>query len=222
MAIFAALVSAQLTAAQQPEEPKEAERGFRTLGWNLGAEDLFYESSGKEIPLQIHEYARSAYFKSPTDKIIIAYRKITDDEGKTIREIVAKANISKGGKTPLVIFSKDSKHEGKYQCATFADDANSFPPASYRFINLSTVDLKAGVDSKSVVVYSKGLALIKANSDKELPTRYVTITAMINGEPQRIYSNNWVLRPLQRTMVIISTVGGNAEVMRIVDIVRPL
>lgn len=217
-AVLVAFFSAPPLAAQQAEVAGKSDRGFRTFGWKLGLDGLFYEANGKETPLAVYEFARSAFFDSPDNKIITVYRHITDGEGKVVREVVARADVSQAGNTPLVVFNEDPDNKGKYVCVAFADDLTSFPVGSYRFINLSAVALKAGVGERSVVVPAKGQALIRAETDKNLPTRITTILAMINGKPQLIYSNNWVLRPKQRTMVFISAVSGNAEVMRINDV----
>jgi hypothetical protein len=192
---------------------------FRTLGWQVAPNDLYFESKGKDIKLSVIESARSVFQLHAKAQSIVFYRLIPGPEGKLVREEACTANISAAGPWPLIVFMKSDESPKRYRTFAISDDLKKFPIPSCRFINLTTVDIYAKHGEQRLKVPVKGIEKMdsKLTSAIEPEAIYTTLHAMIGNAPQMLYSNNWVMRPTQRTLVFIFPQDGSLQVMRIVD-----
>ena len=219
-----------ITAASSPaqqEAETERQRGFRTLGCRLSAEELFYESAEKLAaaaegaaegkPVKIFDSVRSDFYGRSGASRLVFFRKLVDAAGKPTRKVVAEADLSKGGQMPLILFIPDPTHPEILRTLVLEDDGRSFPNTSCRFINMTPVSLTAGLGKSTASVPPSGNAIIQTTLSDKAETRFTTITAAKGDVTHRLYSNNWVMRPGMRTLVLIYAVGGQAEVHRIAD-----
>jgi hypothetical protein len=211
-----------------PLTAQESEQGhkgmFRTLGCRVTVEQLFYaavpedgatrQDSSKEGSVGIFDSSRSNYYNRPGPGKVVFYRKTVSPDGKPIRKIVAEADLSKGGNLPLILFLPHPDRPEILMPLVLPDDPQSFPDTTCRFINLTPASLAATLGKSAATIAPAGVELFKTGIGEKAETRFATI-ALENA--RRLYSNNWVIRPGQRTMVIIYPVNGTTEVHRITD-----
>jgi hypothetical protein len=222
-AILLILTSASALAQAPPLERKP---GFRTLGCRISAEDLFYESAEKlakpevpvaDKPVKIFDSTRSGFHDRVGGSSLRFFRKLTGADGKPSHQVVAEADLSKGGSLPLILFIPDPSRPGILKTLVIEDDGRSFPTGSCRFLNLTPVSLTAGLGESTATVPPSGTALIRTVLGEKTETRFATVTATSDGTTHRLYSNNWAMRPGTRALVLVYAVGGQAEVHRIAD-----
>ena len=118
---------------------------FRTLGWQVAPNDLYFESKGKDIKLSVHESARSVFQLHAKTETIVFYRLIPGPEGEMVREEACTANISAAGPWPLIVFMKTKESPKRYRVIAISDDLKKFPIPSCRFINLTKFDIYATI-----------------------------------------------------------------------------
>ncbi len=225
LAILLALTNVVLSAAQEPES--EGQRGFRTLGCRVSAEDLFYESAEKLAgaegaaaagkPVKIFDSARSDFHDRSGAARLVFFRQLVTADGKPTRKVVAEADLSKGGPMPLILFIPDPSRPEILRTLVLRDDARSFPNTTCRFLNMTPISLGASLGKKSESIPPAGEAIIQTSLGEKSETRFATVTATADGKTHRLYSNNWVMRPGMRTLVLVYSVVGQAEVHRIAD-----
>ena len=192
---------------------------FRTFGWQVAPGDLYFESKGKDIKLSVIDSARSVFNDHAKTESIVFYRLVPGPDGKLVHEEAAVVNISAAGQWPLVVFMKTETTPKRYKAVAISDDLKTFPIPSCRFINLTPIELYAKLGDQDMKVPAKGVELLDPHlkSAIEPEARYASIHAMTASGPLMLYSNNWMMRPTQRTMVFIFPQDDTLQVMRIVD-----
>lgn len=202
---------------------------FRTLGIQTQSGDLFYTLSNKDTPAKIRQSARSTYYEYDTSSIskgennedlLVFYRLEKDEEGKTLRIPVAQADISQAGIWPLIIFRPASGDSNKLVATALADDVETFPAPNLKFFNLTGDDVLLQA-SGATAPLPKGRSLMinpglkEAGGSGEIKRVMIGVTS--KGELKLFYSNNWVIRPSTRTMVLIFVKDEQLQVERIAE-----
>ena len=178
---------------------------LQALGWQVAPDDLYYAFKGKDIKIEVIESTRSDFQLHAKGESIIFYRLMPGPEGKMVREEACTVNISAAGPWPLIVFMKTNESPKRYRAVAISDDLKTFPIPSCRFINLTPIEIYAKHGEQGLTVPAKGVELINSQlkSKVEPQAIYTTIHAMIGNAPLMLYSNNWVMRPTQRTLVFI-------------------
>ncbi len=207
-----------LCAQAQPEEHKVR---FRTIGWQVSFDDLYYEIKGHDANVFVTESSRSIFYDAPKEKQFVFYRLVpgTDDPSKKTREVAATVDISNAGHVPLLLFIVDPAAPKHYRVTAFPDDPKSFPFPSCRFINLTGVDLHATYGEEKFEVKGRGLAMVypKLKDNAESDAQYTTVSMDSPHGPQLLYCNNWVMCSKQRTLVFIFPQEDRMNVLRVSD-----
>jgi hypothetical protein len=192
---------------------------FRTFGWMVAPDDLYYEVNGRDIRVPVIASARSSFLKVPKVDRMVFYRLVPGPEEKLVREEAAVVDLSTAGSWPLLIFATQPQEPKRYRVAAIADDLKAFPFPSCRFVNFTPVDLYAKYGDQQVKVAAQGEALLdpglKSTTDTE--TRYATVSIHTEQGPRVLYGNNWAVRSNQRTLVFIYAQDQKMQVMRIQD-----
>jgi len=191
---------------------------FRTFGATAAPHDLFYNFKGADTKVAVIESARSVFLDHENKGPITFYRLVPNPEGKFEREEVASASIEGAGASPLLIFTKTADSPKHYQIRVIADDLKAFPFPFCRFINLCPIAIDVLYGGESLKIPPQAIEMIDPRLKTDEPeTRYTTLTTPTQNGPVLLYSNNWVVRPNQRSMVVISEEGEGVKVTRIVD-----
>lgn len=210
-----------LTPVLAQTSPEPGKVRFRTCGWRVAPDDLYYDLDGRDTKVSIVESGRSAFNDTPRDaKQIVFYRLVAGPaQAKPVREVAATVNIAAAGPWPLVIFMANPEEPKHYRVAAIADDLKTFPFPSCRFVNLTTVDLYARYGDQKVKVAVKGVERLDPNlkSTTEPETRYTTVSIITPQGPKMLYSNNWAVRPTQRTLVFVFAQDDRLQLMRLGD-----
>lgn len=204
--------------AQSPREASGIR--FRTFGWNLATDDLYYESKGQDTKVAIAELARSGFYEVAKEhKQIVFYRLVPGPMDKPLREEAATVNISGAGPWPLLIFIPNPDAPKLYRVAAIADDLTTFPFPSCRFVNFTMVELYAKYGDQQVTLAAQGVARLDPHlkSTTENETRYASVSMNTAEGPQVLYGSNWAARPTQRTLVFIFGQDGRIQIMRVSD-----
>ena len=191
----------------------------RTFGAVVAPADLYYDYKGVDTKVTVIDSARSVFMNHSDKNPIVFYRLVPGPAGKPVREEAAVAPIADAGTRPLVVFMQTANSPQKYQVSVLADDPKAFPFPSCRFINLSALDIDVAYGSQSLKVKALGTELIDSGLKSAQPaeTRYTTLSTPTPNGPRLLYSNNWMVRPNQRTLVFIVSQGDGLQVTRIVD-----
>lgn len=218
-----ALLLAMLPVSAQESGPDRKGK-FRTLGCRVAVEELSYAAlaedgasqpdAAKEGSAGIFDSTRSDLYDRLGSRRLVFFRKAIDAAGKPIRKIIAEADLSKGGSLPLILFLPDPNRPEILRTLVVPDDPQSFPDTTCRFINLTPASLATTLGKSAATIAPAGVELFKTGIGEKAETRFATVSL---ENAQRLYSNNWVIRPGQRTMVIIYPVNGTTEVHRITD-----
>jgi hypothetical protein len=196
---------------------------FRTLGWEVAPDDLFYSMGGKDVNVKIFEGGRSGFQEHPKREEIRFYRIVEKEDGTKEHVIVATGNLSGCGPTPLLIITKSKENPDKFVMTVIADDLAAFPERTCRFVNFTSIDVNITLGREAVTIPAGGSRLVDTKMDEGDNTRYVTVYVKVNYEKRMLSYNNWVFRPGQRVMVFISVdEKGQPRVIRLVDAVGPL
>lgn len=192
---------------------------FRTFGATAATHDLFYHFKGADTKVAVIESARSIFLDHEDKGPITFYRLVPKSEGKFEREEVASASIEGAGASPLLIFTETADSPKHYQIRVVADDLKAFPFPFCRFINLSPIAIDVSYGGESLHIPPQAIEMIdpRLETSDQPETRYTTLTKPTQNGPVLLYSNNWVVSPNQRTMVVISEEGEGITVTRIVD-----
>ncbi|MDP3851844.1 MAG: hypothetical protein Q8Q59_15175 [Luteolibacter sp.] len=219
--LFRVVVGLLLTLPSLLAQTPSAEGGirFRTFGWQLSADDLYYEVKGRDTRISVTDSARSVFNLAPKGRQIVFYRLVPGPDDKPLREQAATVDIAAAGPWPLLIFTNDPKAPKRYRVAAIADDLKVFPFPSCRFVNFSQVDLYARFGDQKIKLPAKGVERIDPHlkSATETETRYITVSMDTPEGPRLLYSNNWAVRPSHRTLVFIFPQDEQLQIMRIAD-----
>ena len=215
--LFLFIISLVSVVAQVPADDGLVH--FRTFGWQVAPDDLYFESKGKDTKLSVIDAARSVFMDHVKKDTIVFYRLVPGPEGKLVREEAAVVNIAAAGPWPLVVFMKAENSAKRYKTVAISDDLKTFPIPSSRFINLTPIELYAKLGEQVLKLPAKGVELVEPifKSATVPEARYTSIHAMTEEGPLMLYSNNWMLRPTQRMLVFIFPQENSLQVMRIVD-----
>lgn len=196
---------------------------FRTMGWGVAAEDLFYSMGGKDVSVRIFDAGRSGFQAYSKRKEIRFYRIVKKEDGTEERVIVAKGDLTGSGPTPLLIMTKSKAAPDQLVMTVIADDLKAFPEQTCRFVNFTPLDIGVTVGRKAATIPRGGIQLVDTDLGNDGSTSYVTVFGMVNGKKLMLSYNNWVFRPGQRVMVFISVdKDGRPSVIRLVDAVASL
>lgn len=202
----------------------EAQTGqgrFRTLGWDVQLQDIYYMLSGKDVPIVVYSGTRSPFYDLPSGESLTLYRIERTAEDEIVRVPVVEASMERGGTWPLMIITPDdSTSETDYRATVIPDDLTAFPAPHLRFINLSPVPLNVNVGSNRSTVDSRDMISVDPQLDPNstrTETRFITITVDAADGPLRIYSNNWAVGKSQRTIVLLRGRKGALGVQRVID-----
>ena len=192
---------------------------FRTFGWGVRMDDLYFARDGEDVKVKIYDGLRSPFLEFTEAETILFYRMEVDDEGVVIRTPVLTVPVAEAGKWPLLIFTPDEDVEGGLRCKAIADDLESFPQGSFRFINLTAVKLGIAMGDEMMVMEPREMKtmVVEAGDDPNEATRFIRLVAETKSGPVRIYSNNWVVKPTQRTLVLIHVHRDQLGVRRVRD-----
>jgi len=213
------ILSLSSLSAQSPTD--SAKVRFRTLGWMVAPGDLYYDLNGRDTKVSIIESARSVFNDLAKDqKKIVFYRLLPGStKDKPVREEAATVDISTAGPWPLLIFMANLDAPKHYRVAAVADDLKVFPFPCCRFVNLSPVELHARYGDQKITIAAKGIERLDPHlkPTAETQTRYATVSVDTPQGPRMLYSNNWAVRPTQRTLVFMFSQDEHLQVMRITD-----
>lgn len=214
--LFACLVPPHTALASSPQEGLR----FRTFGWQVATEGLFYEVGGKDAQLEVLDATRSRFYDYSGPLALVVYRLVPGPDGKKVRQTVATADLSAAGRWPLLVFLPDkTKSPDAVRIVTLADDLDSFPAPQFRFVNFTPVTLGLTLGTERVALASRGLHQLDPalGSDGAPETRYFVVSIATEEGPKLLYANNWVVRPSQRTLVLIFAEDNALQVRRVVD-----
>jgi hypothetical protein len=217
--IFALLLSLTPVLAQTETSPEKGGVRFRTFGWMTAPDDLHYDSKGRDTKVSVFDSARSGFHELSKVKQLVFYRLLPGPEGKRMQEEAATVDISAAGPWPLLIFRADPDSPKRYQVVAVADDLKAFPFPSCQFVNMTKVDVYANYGDLQIRVAAEGIEMVdpRLKYATETETRYVRIGMKTQEGPRLLYSNNWVVRPTERTLVFVLPLNGRLQVMRITD-----
>lgn len=193
---------------------------FRTFGWQVAPADLFYEVGGKDVPIQIIDSTRSQFYDLGALKSILFYRVTTNAEGKKVRQPVVTADVSAAGRWPLLVFLADkAAGADALRVVALSDDLESFPAPQFRFVNFTPVQMGLTLGKERVVLPPRELHVLDPAlvAGQAATTRYFVISIATEEGPKMLYANNWVVRPSQRTLVLIFAEDGALQIRRVVD-----
>ncbi len=182
--------------AQEPAAGKQP-LAFRTLGLGYAGEDLFYSNGNKDVPLPVTEDSRSPFLPRPAGASLAFYRMEKLPDGTAKRIPAGTAEISSGGRLPLLIFSPGGKVE------VLDDSLEVFPGGSYRVLNRLNEDLGALLGTSPTKVPANSDKVIDATQQKKGTTLFVQLYLLARSPQTLVFSNNWAFSPILRTMVIV-------------------
>jgi hypothetical protein len=192
---------------------------FRTLGWRVSTTDLFIQRAGQAVPIVVTDTARSPFYAHERAERIVLYRLVPGPENKPVPAPIAQVDVSAAGDWPLLVFLPAPEGSPQpYRVVALADDLRSFPAPASRFINLTQVELKASLGDQRFTLAPRGMHQVDPGlkPDSAPETRYAAV-AIEGPTPRLLYGNNWVVRPTQRTLVIIFAQDGAMQINRLVD-----
>jgi hypothetical protein len=198
-------------SGQTPPQADEA-FAFRILGAGVSAEDVFYSSGGKAIPVRILTEFRSPYYayKGPRTKLAF-FRQVPGPDGKLIHQPVGAVNLTGAGNRPLLIFVQQPGVAGSYVIHPFADSSKDVPPGGFRFVNFTTRTIAMKFDQQKIIIPSGEQVVVHGEPAKPNPVNPVKMFGvLLNDEIKLIYSNQWPYDPKMRGLVLISPTTLNA------------
>jgi hypothetical protein len=217
--LLALLYTIICTALHAQIPNNEGNIHFRTVGWKVEADDLYYESENKLVKIAVYDSSRSPNWPHPKTTTITFFRLVPNPEGKLVREEVAIVDVTAAGPKPLLVFMPIPESPKSYRVTAVADDLKVFPVPTSRFINLTLADLYIKFGEQELKLPAKNMALLDPHlKNADIPeARYTMMYVQTANGPLRVYSNNWAVRPTERTLVFIFAEGSALKVMSIVD-----
>lgn len=194
---------------------------FRTFGWGVRVEDLHYFHEGADVPVKIYNGVRSPFLPFSPQTPLVLYRLSTDEEGNPVRTPLVQAKVEGKGEWPLLIIFPTGEAPGDgFRCVAISDDLESFHASEFRFINLTQAPIEIMVGENQGTVPPRGMHQVDPEVDSDgqrTETRFTTLSVRTQDGPVRVYSNNWAVRPTQRTLVLIHVQGEQLGVRRVLD-----
>jgi hypothetical protein len=195
------LVSPAATAAEPPDKTVKAR--FRVFGWDDSPTDLNYEFRGKDAALAIIQDNRSVFYDYTGTAVITFYRLKIGSDGKPVREIAARADLSQAGPWPLILLAKNQAKPERYDARVLRDDLVSFPAGSYAFSNFTGASINGSLGGRLFALQPGQHELIKATPRGNGTTVFAALIKTEERQKVPIYTNNWAIRPAMRTRVFI-------------------
>ena len=212
------LVTGVLARAQKTAEPDGLR--FRTFGWQTQPKALLYDQAGKDVPVEVLDSVRSRFYNQSGSKKLVLYRLITNAEGKKVRQPVVTVDLAEAGVWPLLVFIPD-KAAGPdgFRVIPVAADLKSFPAPQFHFVNFTSVPLGLALGADRLVLQPGAVHAMDPalKSGEAATTRYFMVSIATEEGPKMMYANNWVVRPSQRTLVLIFAEDQALQVRRVVD-----
>jgi hypothetical protein len=198
-----------LLSAQTP--PPDESFAFRILGAGVIAEDVFYSSGGKAIPVQINTEFRSPYYSYKGPRANLAFfRQVPGPDGKLIPKPVGAVNLTGAGNRPLLIFVQQP-NAGSYVIHPFSDSSKDVPPGGFRFVNFTTRKIAMKFGQQKILIPSGEQVIVRGESAEPNAINEVRMFGvLLNDEIRPIYSNLWSYNPAMRGIVLISPTTLNA------------
>lgn len=200
-----------LLSAQTSPTPDET-FAFRILGAGVIAEDVFYSSGGKAIPVKINTEFRSPYYSYNGPRANLAFfRQVPGPDGKLIPKPVGAVNLTGAGNRPLLIFVQQPNVAGSYVIHPFSDSSKDVPPGGFRFINFTTRKIAMKFGQQKILIPSGEQVIVRGESGEPNSLNEVRMFGvLLNDEIRPIYSNLWAYNPEMRGLVLISPTTLNA------------
>jgi len=200
-----------LLSAQTPP-PADEVFAFRILGAGVFAEDVFYNSGGKAIPVEINTEFRSPYYTYKGPRANLAFfRQVPGPDGKLIPKPVGAVNLTGAGNRPLLIFVQQPNVEGSYVIHPFSDSSKDVPPGGFRFVNFTTRKIAMKFGQQKILIPSGDQVIVRCESGEPNSINEVRMFGvLLDDEIRPIYSNLWAYNPLMRGLVLISPTTLNA------------
>jgi hypothetical protein len=193
-----------LLSAQTP--PPDESFAFRILGAGVFAENVFYSSGGKAIPVQINTEFRSPYYSYTGARTNLAFfRQVPGPDGKLIPKPVGAVNLTGAGNRPLLIFVQQPNVAGSYVIHPFSDSSKDVPPGGFRFVNFTTRKIAMKFGQQKIIIPPNEQMIVRGESGEPNSINEVRMFGvLLNDEIRPIYSNLWAYNPEMRGLVLIS------------------
>ena len=202
LAVCAAVILAPAASAQEAQD-KTVKVRFRVFGWDDSPSDLKYAYRGKDAGLVILQDNRSVFYDYTGPAAIRFYRLKTGGDGKPIREIAARADLSKAGPWPLILLARNQAKPDQYEARVLRDDLISFPSGTYAFSNFSTTPITGSLGGQIFTLSPGEDKVLKGNARENGTTLFAALVKMEDSRKVPIYTNNWAIQPMKRTRVFI-------------------
>lgn len=183
---------------------------LRLFGWDDGNSDLNYWDGKKDVNVQLQEGSRSVFYDYKGPSTFVLYRIQTDAKGKTVRVPAAQADLSNGGPWPLILLFKNQAAAGSYTAQVMPDDLKSFPPATYKFANCTSVIVGGEFAGQAFQLQPGEVQLLRANPAPGA-SLFVSLYTQAGGNQNPIYTNNWGFNSHMRTMVFVKQGDNSAS-----------
>ena len=200
---FCAIVSLR---AAEPAKPQAAGTvHFRTLGVSINAEDIVYKKGEKYLPITLSEAVRSAYYDTTGGNgLLTFYRMVAGPEGKPVPVSVGQVDLTGLGPRVLLLFLPDPAQGKNYTVRAFADNAKVVPPGSYRFMNLTVINVGIVLGGKKVIIAPGGEAVVGDTPAGGSAEIQVAVYGVVGEAAKIAYSNIWLFDPQSRFTVLIT------------------
>ena len=193
-----------LTTLRAQDEPvKTVKVRFRVFGWDNASADLNYAQAGKDVSAEIYEDLRSPFYDYAGPATITFYRVKTGADGKIERTPAAEADLSGAGSWPLLLFFVVPGGSGNYKVQVIPDDLNSFPAGSFKFANYTDVPISGSLGTQNFELHPTEMQTLLCLPSANTTTVFATVYAQTAQGKITVYTNNWALQPLMRTLVFV-------------------
>ena len=200
---FCTLVSLR---AAEPANPQAAGTvHFRTLGVNINAEDIVYKKGEKYLPIALSEAVRSPFYDTTGGTgVLTFYRLVAGPEGKPMPVSVGQVDLTGLGPRVLLLFMPDPAQAQNYAVRAFADNAKVVPPGSYRFMNLTAINVGIVLGGKKVIIAPGSDAVLSDTPAGGSSEVQVAVYGVVGEAAHIAYSNIWLFDPQSRFTVLIT------------------
>jgi len=177
---------------------------FRTLGVDVLADDIYYSSGGKNIPVTVNSQCRSAYYNyTGALNQLVFFRLIAGPADKQIKQPVATVDVSGLGKRPILVFLTNPKNPEVYRVLGFADSVKDVPPGGYRFLNLTNQRVGIVLEKEKLIIPPAGEGIVVSKPSTGETACQVVVYGIIDQVARAVYSSIWTWDVKRRSMVIV-------------------
>ncbi len=199
--LVALLPASGMAQFQPAEESAPLRTEFSCLSWPDRLKEVLYvRTEGEYKPVDVQSLKRSSLIKYVGSNPVVFYRKGKDSEGNTVYSPAAQVEIGETLERPLLLFRNDGSG---YAIGAMEDSFQKYPVGSYRFYNLTDMDLKARLGTRLIELEPHQRVALKQPfpGDEEIPVMFVV------QEPdglKPLYSNKWDHLSEYRYLILIS------------------